>query len=427
MKFKNDNSFGVIPNKMFAFDTKYFCDNDEKMVYLELWFLQSIGNMGGVNDSKMAIVNLDLLTYTLGWETPSKQSRGRKRVADSLNSLNSKGYIYFQGELTQSSRNALTVIILGMDYEHEVFVDIEWSDNTRKFTGYSKIMASDYNRLKQGYDLTLFLYTKWRENVGYKISYVEWGKVLNVSDRQARTIIENTGSIVKEQGSYNKETSKNDTNSYKSQISSNKDKNKTVKSKEKVVSNEQEIVSNEQFELEQQLEERKERERLIAERKRIKESKQVKESKQEIVVIEEPVEYKESVSTKKEEEDSVSGLIRQNSFDKVIDNLDEEEEDKDFFQDLMNQMNKPVSILESEMKKVTDRNVKGDIELLRKIQDKSVRMDYQTYKTIRDSKDFKINQLGLSKIESICSNPLGLESMKRFEQKYNDDLSKRKK
>lgn len=71
MNFKNDNSFGVMPNKMFAFDTKYFCNNDEKMVYLELWFLQSIGNIGGVNDNKLAIVNLDLLTYTLGWETPS--------------------------------------------------------------------------------------------------------------------------------------------------------------------------------------------------------------------------------------------------------------------------------------------------------------------------------------------------------------------
>lgn len=422
MEFKNDNSFGVIPNKMFAFDTKYFCNNDEKMVYLELWFLQSIGNMGGIKDSKMAIVNLDLLTYTLGWETPSKESRGRKRVADSLNSLNSKGYIYFKGELTHSSRNALTVIILGLDYEHEVFVDIEWSDNTRKFTGYSKVMASDYNRLKQGYDLTLFLYTKWRENVSYKISYIEWGKVLNVSDRQARTIIENTGSITKEQGSYNKETSKNETNSYKSQISLNKDKNKTIKSKEKVVSNEQEVLSNEEFELAQRLEERKELDKLMAERKQIKESKQ-----EEIVVIEEPVEYKESVSTQEKEVDLVSGLIRQNSFDKVMDNLDDEEESGGLFQDLMNQMNKPVSILESEMKKVTDRNVKGDIELLRKIQDKSVRMDYQTYKTIRDSKDFKVNQLGLSKIESICSNPLGLESMKRFEQKYNDDLSKRKK
>ena len=420
MEFKNDNSFGVIPNKMFAFDTKYFCNNDEKMVYLELWFLQSIGNMGGVNDSKLSIVNLDLLTYTLGWETPSKESRGRKRVADALNSLNSKGYVYFTGELTHSSRNALTIIILGMDYEHEVFIDIEWSDNIRKFTGYSKIMASDYNRLKQGYDLTLFLYTKWRENVSYKISYVEWGKVLNVSDRQARTIIENTGAIVKEQGSYNSETSKNETNSYKSQISLNKDKNKTVKSKEKVVSNEQEVVSNEQFELEQQLEERKEREKLMAERKKIK------ESKQEIVVIEEPVTYKENVLTKEEEEDLVSGLIRQNSFDKIMDNLDDEEESGNLFQDLMNQMNKPVSILESEMKKVTDKNVKGDIELLKKIQDKSVRMDYQTYKTIRDSKDFKVNQLGLSKIESICSNPLGLESMKRFEKKYNEELSKRK-
>ena len=156
------------------------------------------------------------------------------------------------------------------------------------------------------------------------------------------------------------------------------------------------------------------------------ERKKIKESKQEIVVIEEPVTYKENVITKEEEEDLVNELVSQNSFDRVMGNLDDEEESGNLFQDLMNQMNKPVSILESEMKKVTDKNVKGDIELLKKIQDKSVRMDYQTYKTIRDSKDFKVNQLGLSKIESICSNPLGLESMKRFEKKYNEELSKRK-
>lgn len=417
MNFKNDNSFGVIPNKMFAFDTKYFCNNDEKMVYLELWFLQSIGNMGGVDDNKLAIVNLDLLTYTLGWETPSRESRGRQRVANALNSLNNKGYIYFTGGLTHSSRNSFTIVILGMDYEHEVFVDIPWSENVRKFTGYSKIMASDYNRLRDGYDLTLFLYTKWRENVGYKISYVEWGKVLNVSDRQARTIIENTGAITKEQGSYNPENSKNETNSYKSQISSNKDKNKTIKSKEKV-------LSDEQLEYQQQLEEREEFDRLMAERKEIKESKKEKE----IIVSDEPITYKENVLTQDEEDDLLSELMgRQSTFDRVMENMDfEEEEEDNFFQDLMDEMNKPVSILESEMKKVTDDNVKGNMELLKKIQDKSVRMDYHTYKTIRDSKDYKVNELGMSKIESICSNPLGFEAMKKFEKRYNEEVSKRK-
>lgn len=417
MNFKNDNSFGVMPNKMFAFDTKYFCNNDEKMVYLELWFLQSIGNMGGVDDNKLAIVNLDLLTYTLGWETPSRESRGRQRVANALNSLNSKGYIYFTSVLTHSSRNSFTIVILGMDYEHEVFVDIEWSENVRKFTGYSKIMASDYNRLKEGYDLTLFLYTKWRENVGYKISYVEWGKVLNVSDRQARTIIENTGAITKEQGSYNPENSKNETNSYKSQISSNKDKNKTIKSKEKV-------LSDEQLEYQQQLEEREEFDRLMAERKEIRESKKEKE----IIVSNELVSYKENVLTQNEEDDLLSELMGKSTFDRIIENMDfeEEEEENNFFQDLVKEMNKPVSILESEMKKVTDDNVKGNMELLKKIQDKSVRMDYHTYKTIRDSKDFKVNELGMSKIESICSNPLGFEAMKKFEKRYNEEVSKRK-
>lgn len=417
MNFKNDNSFGVMPNKMFAFDTKYFCNNDEKMVYLELWFLQSIGNMGGVDDNKVAIVNLDLLTYTLGWETPSRESRGRQRVANALNSLNSKGYVYFTGGLTHSSRNAFTIVILGMDYELEVFVDIPWSENVRKFTGYSKIMASDYNRLKEGYDLTLFLYTKWRENVGYKISYVEWGKVLNVSDRQARTIIENTGAITKEQGSYNPENSKNETNSYKSQISSNKDKNKTIKSKEKV-------LSDEQLEYQQQLEEREEFDRLMAERKEIRESKKEKE----IIVSNELVSYKENVLTQDEEDNLLSELMGKSTFDRIIENMDfeEEEEENNFFQDLVKEMNKPVSILESEMKKVTDDSVKGNMELLKKIQDKSVRMDYHTYKTIRDSKDFKVNELGMSKIESICSNPLGFEAMKKFEKRYNEEVSKRK-
>ncbi|WP_368742265.1 hypothetical protein [Enterococcus casseliflavus] len=127
------------------------------MVYLELWFSQLISEMGESTDNKVITTNIDMLTHRLDWRTASRESIGYNRVVHSLNSLRNKGYIIFKGE-DLSARNLKTfdIIVLGMDYDTVVEINVDWSTKTRKFQGYTKLMADEYNMLKESkYDLTL--------------------------------------------------------------------------------------------------------------------------------------------------------------------------------------------------------------------------------------------------------------------------------
>lgn len=223
--YKNKKSFAILPNRAHAWGTDSYMNNDEKMIYLELWFMQQIGDFQE-NGNKVVTVSVDSLVQDLGWET-QKKSRGRNRVIQVLNSLRSKNYILFKSEdLTLANKENLTVIISGLDYETVFVADAPWSkgNNVRQFSGYTKITAEEHNSLKAGkHDLTLYMYAKWRENIkSYKISYVEWAMVLDVTDRQARTIISETVAIRKYQGAFNEALGKNNTNNYKAKTNTYK-------------------------------------------------------------------------------------------------------------------------------------------------------------------------------------------------------------
>ncbi len=184
-KYRNEKSFGTIPNRMFAWGTNDWCSNDEKMVYLELFFMQEVSEMLEGSNKTMTIT-IETLAYALNWKT-DRRSVGYNRVVKCLNSLRRKKYIHFSGEdLTARDVETFTVLILE-DYETVVEADAPWSqrNNVRQFYGYTKIMSGEYRTLKESkYDLTLYLYSKWRENIKtYQISYVEWAMVLDVTDR----------------------------------------------------------------------------------------------------------------------------------------------------------------------------------------------------------------------------------------------------
>lgn len=238
--YKNKKSFAILPNRAHAWGTDSYMNNDEKMIYLELWFTQKIGDLQD-NGNKFTTASVDSLVQDLGWET-QKKSRGRNRVIKVLNSLRNKGYVLFTGEdLTLANKEYLTLIISGLDYETVVEADSPWAqrNNIRKFYGYTKITSEEYNTLKANkHDLTLYTYAKWRDNLKtYKISYVEWGNVLNVSSGQAKKIISETVAIRKYQGAFNEALGKNNTNSYKA-------KTNTYKQAEKA--SEKQSESNEQ-------------------------------------------------------------------------------------------------------------------------------------------------------------------------------------
>lgn len=408
-KFKNKNSFGVIPNRMFAWSTDSWCSNDEKMVYLELWFSQLICEMGESTDNKVITTNIDMLTHRLNWRT-TRESIGYNRVVRNLNSLRNKGYIIFKGEdLTARSVKTFEIIVLGMDYDTVVEINVDWSEKSRKFQGYSKLMADEYNMLKEGkYDLTLYLYAKWRENVGYKISYIEWANVLGLTDRQARTIISTTEVLTKVQGQFNKELSKNKTNSYKANLDGNKTKKKTNKKQAPTV-----VVETV---VEEAVEE------TLAEEVVIKNNVSLSQSEFEKMQYFEQIEKQQMAlddektkETKQEVNLFVSDEV--SAFDELLNELEEDEEENPI--DLFKAKERKNKMLESQMRKITDLKVKGNVELFKQIQDKAVPMSYEAYKIIKESDDYRIREYGKEKIKAISKSKFGLKTMIEFEIRYN--------
>lgn len=435
--YKNKKSFAILPNRAHAWGTDSYMNNDEKMIYLELWFMQQIGDFQE-NGNKVVKVNVDSLVQNLGWET-QKKSRGRNRVIQALNSLRSKNYILFKSEdLTLANKENLTLIISGLDYETVVEAEAPWSNNVRKMYGYTKIMAEEYNSLKAGkHDLTLYLYAKFRENIKYRISYLEWSMVLGTSERHAKRIISETVAIRKYQGAFNEALGKNNTNSYKAKTNTYKQVSEPVveatietpavkeqetqsvvaetvdngivegeKDMEKVVSqNEASFLSQSEIEKMQYFEE--------VERQQMEVNQIVVEKEEK----EETVEENAYVA-------SANFIYEMSNFDKMYDDLfDEDDEPADKKSKSKSVMaltkTKDDKIQEALMKQVTDKRVKNNMSLLRQIQDFGVGMTFQAYMIIKDTDDYKLRQWGKAKIKQIASNgENGLIKMQNFEKKY---------
>lgn len=464
--YKNKKSFAILPNRAHAWGTDSYMNNDEKMIYLELWFMQQIGDFQE-NGNKVVTVSVDSLVQDLGWET-QKKSRGRNRVIQVLNSLRSKNYILFKSEdLTLANKENLTVIISGLDYETVVVADAPWSkgNNVRQFSGYTKITAEEHNSLKAGkHDLTLYMYAKWRENIkSYKISYVEWAMVLDVTDRQARTIISETVAIRKYQGAFNEALGKNNTNNYKAKTNTYKQAEKASEKQsesaeqvsepvvettvetatESVVNNVKEQVVEKPVKQKEQL---KTADNSVLDNEKVVSQNEASLSQSEIQKMQyfeeverQQMEVKQIVE--KEETETVESnayvasanfIYEMSNFDKMYDDLFDEDDDETVVvkkkvvtdKDLKNKsvmaltQNKDEKIQERLMNQVTDKRVKNNQTLLQQIQDFNVTMTFQAYMIIKDTDDYKLRQWGTDKIKQIASNENGLIKMQNFEKKY---------
>lgn len=442
--YKNKKSFAILPNRAHAWGTDSYMNNDEKMIYLELWFMQQIGDFQE-NGNKVVKVNVDSLVQNLGWET-QKKSRGRNRVIQALNSLRSKNYILFKSEdLTLANKENLTLIISGLDYETVVEAEAPWSNNVRKMYGYTKIMAEEYNSLKAGkHDLTLYLYAKFRENIKYRISYLEWSMVLGTSERHAKRIISETVAIRKYQGAFNEALGKNNTNSYKAKTNTYK---QAQKASEKQVSEpvvEATIETPAVKEQETQsvvaetvdngiVEGEKDMEKVVSQNEASFLSQSEIEKMQYFEEVErQQMEVNQIVVEKEEKEETVEEnayvasanfIYEMSNFDKMYDDLfDEDDEPADKKSKSKSVMaltkTKDDKIQEALMKQVTDKRVKNNMSLLRQIQDFGVGMTFQAYMIIKDTDDYKLRQWGTDKIKQIASNENGLIKMQNFEKKY---------
>lgn len=358
IKYTNRESFVMLQHRMFAVGTEFWCTNDEKLVYAELWLLQNIGLMesiSGEND-RVVLTHIDILTSQLGWIVPSKESKGRTRTAEALNGLMSKGYITINRnyEITNKTRDALYITIPYFDVKGDegLVIDVPFANTQRNYYGFIKIESSVYNLLKADYDLTLYAYANWRGQASfeYRISFLEWSYVLGVSERQARTIIDKSDAIFKQSGYYNPETNQRETNKY----STNKNKIE-----------EKETISNWE-----------------------------KKVKDQVV----PNENNEVVT---------SGLEFQSQIP-----YDEEEE-------LLDETLKSNKIIDSIMKNISDEVVKNDITLFREIQDASVFMTQRAYNIIKTTEDGVLRQLGMNKIKLMDNSKGGRIALAKFDRTYN--------
>lgn len=454
--YKNKKSFAILPNRAHAWGTDSYMNNDEKMIYLELWFMQQIGDFQE-NGNKVVKVNVDSLVQNLGWET-QKKSRGRNRVIQALNSLRSKNYILFKSEdLTLANKEYLTLIISGLDYETVVQAEAPWSNNVRKMYGYTKIMAEEYNSLKAGkHDLTLYLYAKFRENIKYRISYLEWSMVLGTSERHAKRIISETVAIRKYQGAFNEVLGKNNTNSYKAKTNTYKQAQKASEKQsesteqvtepvvettietatESVISNVKEPVVEKPVKPKEQL---KTADNSVLDNEKVVSENETRISQSEIEKMQyfEEVERQQmevnQIVIEKEETETVESnayvasanfIYEMSNFDKMYDDLfDEDDEPADKKSKSKSVMaltkTKDDKIQEALMKQVTDKRVKNNMSLLRQIQEFGVGMTFQAYMIIKDTDDYKLRQWGKAKIKQIASNgENGLIKMQNFEKKY---------
>lgn len=440
-KYKNRNSFAILPNRAHAWGTDSYMNNDEKMIYLELWFMQQIGDFQE-NGNKVVTVSVDSLVQDLGWET-QKKSRGRNRVIQALNSLRSKNYILFKSEdLTLANKENLTLIISELDYETVVEADAPWSNNVRQMYGYTKIMAEEYNSLKAGkHDLTLYLYAKYRENIKYRISYLEWSMVLGTSERHAKRIISETVAIRKYQGAFNETLGKNNTNSYKAKTNTYKQAQKASEKQvsEPVVETTVETPAVKEQETQSVVAEtvdngivegEKDMEKVVSQNEaslsqaEIEKMQYFEEVERQQMKVKQIVEKEETETVESNAYVASANFIYEMSnFDKMYDDLfDEDDEPADKKSKSKSVMaltkTKDDKIQEALMKQVTDKRVKNNMSLLRQIQDFGVGMTFQAYMIIKDTDDYKLRQWGKAKIKQIASNENGLIKMQNFEKKY---------
>lgn len=199
----NKDSYAIIPNVAFGFGTEYQLTKDEMMVYVHLQFMKQYG----LKDT--ARTTLDMLIDDLSWSTSGNNaSRDRKHMQSILTGLQQKGYISisFYGKM---SKSILTITINNKMKDVVATSKVDWKNNPFTFKGFTSIALNEYNLADaEGHKMIVIAYIKWRNNAQftYQISFKEWEDILQVTDKTARTIIENCNGIInKESGAFYKD------------------------------------------------------------------------------------------------------------------------------------------------------------------------------------------------------------------------------
>ncbi|MGY4793649.1 hypothetical protein ACVNNN_01485 [Lysinibacillus fusiformis] len=194
MKQKNE-PYVQIPNKMFAYETKYFMNE------YEIYIFYHLGRLVSARDTHYVMTSVDLLTEIIDLSDKNK-ARLKKRILNALKKLQQTGYIEmnYTGEL----KNSTLLNIILPDSQDPIYLEAVRSGSS-KYVGYTEVPDSLLKNAEHLNHVRVLIYTKWREQIEYKISYKEWACVLGVSDSTAVKILTDChkkGLIKKIRGDY---------------------------------------------------------------------------------------------------------------------------------------------------------------------------------------------------------------------------------
>lgn len=196
--------FVPLPNRVFAFDTNYYLNDDEFLVYYYLFFLVT------ARDTNVSIVNIELLNFYTEFDR-GNPSRGKKRIGEALMGLHRKCYIkliHSDDKLRYNTTLKVNLPVLS----DPIYESIVESDSL-KFRGFTMVKHDMVNRASTIKQLKVQIYVSWRSfaNVDdapeFAIPYSQWEKVLRVSYATAVKIINSCvedGLITKYRGQYYK-------------------------------------------------------------------------------------------------------------------------------------------------------------------------------------------------------------------------------
>jgi len=238
LKMRNE-SFVIVPNVAFGFGGDFHLTKDEMMVYVHLQFVKQIGLENTTR------TNVDMLIDDLGWGT-STPSRDKKNMVSILETLENKGFIKIDCD-GKMSKSILTISINENMKNMEAETIVDWKEKPFTFKGVTKVTGDNYNLAEgNGYKIIVIAYVLWRENAQfqYQIAFKEWESVLGVSDKTARTIIDDCDSIInkdehgqlkQEPNSYSVKSQKSDVKSKVSKIESDTKATSTLDKKREQV------------------------------------------------------------------------------------------------------------------------------------------------------------------------------------------------
>ncbi|WP_336882265.1 hypothetical protein [Priestia koreensis] len=192
-----------IPNKAFAFETDYYLENDELLVYYHVCCCVSARN------PLLTLINVDMLSELITFQD-NNTARKKKRIRDAVVNLHEKGY--FSLSTKEEKIKNSTLLNIHLFHDKTPLFELKVRSGSWNYKGYTQIYDEEFNRVSTPEEFKVLIYTKLRsfENLKedkckYAISFFEWASVLKVTHATAVKIINQCVEnkiIIKHSGEY---------------------------------------------------------------------------------------------------------------------------------------------------------------------------------------------------------------------------------